>query len=53
MAEHLHLEGAQLDHPAWAAEDRDDVFDGAGLEQAMLASRQATYAALGELAPAS
>jgi hypothetical protein len=53
MGEHLHLEGATLDHPAWTAEERDDVFDAAGLERAMLESRQAAYAALRELAPAS
>lgn len=53
MAEHLHLEGARLDHPAWMAEERDDAFDAAALEQAMVESRQAAYAALRELAPAS
>ncbi len=53
MAEHLHLEGTRPDHPAWMAEERDDVFDAAALERAMVESRQAAYAALRELAPAS
>ena len=53
MAEHLHLEGTIVDHPAWAAEERDDPFDADGLERAMLQSRQAAYEALRELAPAS
>jgi hypothetical protein len=53
MGEHLHLEGATLDHPAWTAEERDDVFDAAGLERAMLESRESAYAALRDLAPAS
>lgn len=53
MPEHLHLEGTTLDHPAWMAEERDDVFDAAALERAMLESRRAAYDALRELAPAS
>ena len=53
MAEHLHLEGTIVDHPAWAAEERDDAFDADGLERAMRESRQAAYEALRELAPAS
>ncbi len=53
MPEHLHLEGSTLDRPAWTTEERDDAFDAAALEQAMLASRRAAYAALSELAPAS
>jgi hypothetical protein len=53
MAEHLHLDGSTLDHPAWAAEERDDVFDAAAMEQAMLESRRSAYEALRELAPAS
>lgn len=53
MAEHLHLDGPQLDHPAWMADQRDDAFDDAALEQAIVQSRQAAYAALRELAPAS
>ena len=53
MAEHLHLHGSTLDHPAWNADERDDAFDDAALERAMVESRQAAYAALRELAPAS
>lgn len=53
MAEHLHLEGTRVDHPAWMADDHDDAFDDAALERAMVESRQAAYAALRELAPAS
>ncbi|MFP5576748.1 MAG: hypothetical protein ACLGIZ_00765 [Acidimicrobiia bacterium] len=53
MAEHLHLEGTRPDHPTWMAEEPDDVFDAAALERAMVESRQAAYAALRELAPAS
>lgn len=51
MAElHLHLEGQRPDHPSWAADEADDVFDAADLERAMLASRAQAYAELGELA---
>jgi hypothetical protein len=53
MAEHLHLHGPELDHPAWMADQRDDAFDDAALEAAMLESRRAAYEALRELAPAS
>lgn len=53
MPAHLHLEGSTLDHPAWATDERDDVFDAVALERAMVESRQAAYAALRELAPAS
>ena len=53
MPEHLHLEGPTLDHAAWMADQRDDVFDAAALERAMVESRQAAYDALRELAPAS
>lgn len=53
MGEHLHLEGTTLDHPAWMADQRDDVFDAAALERAMVESRRAAYDSLRELAPAS
>ena len=53
MAEHLHLKGPVLDHPAWMADQREDVFDAAALEAAMVESRRAAYEALRELAPAS
>jgi len=52
MAElHVHLEGTRPDHAGWTADERDDVFDAADLERAMLESRQRAYAELGELAP--
>lgn len=49
---HLHLDGPRLDHPGWAADDGDDVFDAAAMEQAMRESREQAYAALRELATA-
>lgn len=48
---HLHLEGTRPDHAGWTADERDDVFDAADLERAMLESRQQTYAELRELTP--
>ena len=49
---HLHLEGTRPDHAGWTADERDDVFDAADLERAMLESRQQAYAELRELTPA-
>lgn len=49
---HLHLEGAVADHPEWMADQRDEGFDAAALERAIVESRRATYEALRELAPA-
>jgi hypothetical protein len=49
---HLHLEGSRPDHPGWTADERDDVFDAADLERAMLESRERLYAELRELTPA-
>lgn len=53
MGEHVHVEGPRPDHPAWMADQRDDGFDDAALEAAIVESRRATYEALRELAPAS
>ncbi len=53
MAEtHLHLTGTALDHPEWTADQRDDGFDAAALERAMVESRRRAYEALRELTPA-
>lgn len=49
--EHIEVHGAAVDHPAWAVgrSDGTDDFDGAALEQAMLAARQSAYSELADI----
>lgn len=42
----LHLHGSPADHAEWAAVERDDDFDAAALERAMVEARERAYRAL-------
>lgn len=46
---HLHVEGAPVDHAEWSAEPRDEGFDAAAMERAMIAARREAYASLATL----
>lgn len=47
--EHLHLDGMAADHAEWTVDLRDDDFDAAALEAAMLEARTSAYAELAGL----
>ncbi len=47
--EHLHLEGMAADHAEWTVDLRDDDFDAAALEAAMVQARESAYTELAEL----
>ena len=50
--EHLHLDGTDADHVQWSVDVRDDDFDAAELERAMLEARQSAYRSLADLGAA-
>ncbi len=48
-ARHLYLDGAAVDHVAWAADPDQDDFDATAMETAIIEARYRAFRALAEL----